>query len=546
MISGRSSDVNLWWKPSNIPPLWETEAWGQALQENMRSPVYIIVDPASQRLGLGLGGHLLARSAAPNTPGFLVRAAVPGLYPEQLGSEAFKQTHGLRFAYVGGSMALGIASPQLAIALARIGALGFYGSAGVSLNKLAATLEHLQNTLSCNGIPWGANLIHSPNSPHWEDQVVDLFLKYRVSRVEASAFMDLQPSLVRYACSGLQRDGAGHVVRQNYLFAKVSRPEVARHFMRPAPEAMVQGLVDSGQLTAQEAKCSREIPLAEDITIESDSGGHTDNRPLTALFSQLTELRTELSHACPPAARIRLGAAGGLGTPQALAAAFSLGADYVLLGSVHQATLEAGISQQAKQMLAQAEVADVSMTAAADMFEQGVKVQVLTRGTLMARRGNQLYELYKAYAAIEDIPAALRKRLEKDIFRDTLDRVWARTRSRALKRTPHEVARAERDPKHKMAMIFLSYLGPSSRWPIEGVGDRQIDYQIWCSPAMGAFNAWTRHSFLEASHNRTAGQVALNLLEGAAYVTRTQQLRLLGLPLAGHAFDYRPQPLLLA
>ena len=43
---------------------------------------------------------------------------------------------------------------------------------------------------------------------------------------------------------------------------------------------------------------------------------------------------------------------------------------------------------------------------------------------------------------------------------------------------------------------------------------RAQDYQLWCGPAMGSFNAWARGSFLEAVENRTVVQIALNLLEG--------------------------------
>ena len=60
---------------------------------------------------------------------------------------------------------------------------------------------------------------------------------------------------------------------------------------------------------------------------------------------------------------------------------------------------------------------------------------------------------------------------------------------------------------------------------------------------MGAFNSWVRGSFLENPANRTVVQVALNLLEGAAVITRAQQLRSYGLPIPAAAFDYRPRPL---
>ena len=94
-----------------------------------------------------------------------------------------------------------------------------------------------------------------------------------------------------------------------------------------------------------------------------------------------------------------------------------------------------------------------------------------------------------------------------------------------------------------MALTFRAYLGLSSRWAIAGDPERRADYQIWCGPAMGAFNRWTRGSFLEDPSQRSVVQVARNLMEGAAVVTRSQQLRSYGVPVPSEAFDYRPRPL---
>lgn len=60
---------------------------------------------------------------------------------------------------------------------------------------------------------------------------------------------------------------------------------------------------------------------------------------------------------------------------------------------------------------------------------------------------------------------------------------------------------------------------------------------------MGGFNRWVEGSFLEAPEGRSVAQVALNLLEGAAVVTRAQQLRSYGVPVPAAAFDFRPRPL---
>lgn len=121
--------------------------------------------------------------------------------------------------------------------------------------------------------------------------------------------------------------------------------------------------------------------------------------------------------------------------------------------------------------------------------------------------------------------------------------MWTTTRRYWRDRDPGQLDRAERDPKHRMALLFRSYLGRSSHWAMTGEPDRHTDYQIWCGPAMGAFNRWTKDSFLGRPENRSAVQIALNLLEGAAVVTRAQQLRSHGVPLPAAAFAYRPRPL---
>jgi trans-AT polyketide synthase, acyltransferase and oxidoreductase domains len=302
-------------------------------------------------------------------------------------------------------------------------------------------------------------------------------------------------------------------------------------------------LLASGQLSHDEVQLAARVPVAEDITLEADSGGHTDNRTLTTLFPTVLSLRSKLAEQHGYQRTIRLGAAGGLGTPAALAAAFALGSDYVLTGSVNQAAIEAGLSDLGKQMLAAAELTDVTMAPAADMFELGVKVQVLKRGTMFASRAGKLYETYLSHTSLEAIPAALRARLEKEVFGASFDTIWSETRAFWQRREPQEVTRAERDPKHRMALVFRWYLGKSSRWAIDGEPARRADYQIWCGSAMGAFNVWARGSFLANPERRSAGQIALNLLEGAAVITRAQQLRSAGVPVPAAAFEFSPRPM---
>jgi len=437
-------------------------------------------------------------------------------------------------------MANGIASTQLVIEMARAGFLAFFGAAGLHPDRVATSLDEIEAALGPNA-SWGSNLIHSPNEPAIEAAIADLYIRKGVHRVSAAAYMGLTLSIVRYAATGLTRDDQGRVHRQNHVFAKVSRPEVARHFLEPPPRALLDELVALGQLTKAEADLAALLPVAEDFTVESDSGGHTDNRPLTALLPTILTLRDAIVAERNYERPIRVGAAGGLGTPGAISAAFALGAAYVVTGSVNQACVESGLSAEGKEMLAVADIADVVMAPAADMFELGVDVQVLKRGTMFGVRAKKLYELYRAYESLDKIPETDRQRLERDYLKTTLDQAWADTREFWIGRDPKEVERAEANPKHLMALVFRSYLGQASRWAIMGVPDRRIDYQIWCGPSMGAFNAWSQGSFLEPAANRHVTQVARNLMEGAAVVTRAHQLRTFGVPVPGAAFDFRPR-----
>ncbi|MCU0753540.1 MAG: PfaD family polyunsaturated fatty acid/polyketide biosynthesis protein [Xanthomonadales bacterium] len=526
------------WRPGSQLPVFEPPEL-MALLARIRQPVHVVRDLARQRIGLAAGGAVNSTAAAGDFP---LLATLPALYPEWLGDRSFAEAQGVRFPYIAGEMANGIATVRMCIAMAGAGMLGFFGAGGLAYPRVEAAVDELVATLGASA-PWGVNLIHSPNEAALEDRVADLLIRKNVPIVSASAFMGLTPAVVRCAVAGLHRDAQGRIARKRRLFAKISRREVALRFMSPAPADLLSALLAQNLITADEAALATQVPLAEDITVEADSGGHTDNQSLVALFPTIMALRDELVARHGFAQPIRVGAAGGLGTPGSLAAAFAMGAAYVVTGSVNQAAVESGLSDAGKALLAQADVADVIMAPAADMFELGVKVQVLKRGTMFGVRSAKLYEAWHSHASLEAIPPELKARLERDVLHASFDEIWAETRSFWQKRDAAEVARAEADPKHRMALVFRWYLGKASKWAIDGETSRRADYQIWSGPAMGAFNRWAAGSFLAEPSQRTVVQIGLNLLEGAAVITRASQLRSFGLPVPAAAFQFKPRPL---
>jgi len=460
---------------------------------------------------------------------------------DNLGDPEFRIAHGLKLAGVAGAMANGIASVEVVEAMSHAGMLGIFGAAGLPLRTVEAAIDRL--TSSLGGAPFGFNLIHSPNEPDTEHGVVDLYLRHGVRLVEASAYMRLTLPLIRYRVSGIYRDTDGRVVTPNRVIAKASRVEVATRFFSPPPEAFLQELVASGDITEAQARLAREIPVAHDLTAEADSGGHTDNRPALGLLPTMIALRDRMQREYGYPEPLRVGAGGGIATPHAAAAAFAMGAAYIVLGSVNQACVEAGTSQAVRDMLAASEQADIAMAPAADMFEMGVKVQVLKRGTMFAMRAARLYELYRAYDSIDDIPADEREKLEQTVFRASFDEVLEDVRTYFLERDPAQWDRAQVDPKHRMALAFRWYLGQTSIWANRGEPSRTLDYQIWCGPAMGAFNAWVQDSFLAEVQNRSVVTVSLNLIYGAAVLGRIQTLRSQGVVLSPEQQQVLPRTL---
>lgn len=459
--------------------------------------------------------------------------SVPAFDPASFGSAAFRAAHGVRWSYVIGDMAGGISSPALVVAAARAGLLGFYGAGGVPLEEVGKALARIAAECPA-GAAFGANLLHNPAEPDMEERTVDLFLKHGVRRVSASAFMDLTPAVVRFRAIGLRELPDGTIEAKNHVIAKVSRPEVAERFLRPPSEQLLKELVGRGVITADQARLARRLPVASDVTVEADSGGHTDHRPLVVLIPLMLRLRDRIAaeegfdlRGVAP----RIGAAGGLGTPGSVWAAFAMGADYVLTGSVNQAAPEAGTSAVVKGMLAEASFTDVTSGPAPDMFEMGAHVQVLGRGTMYAQRAERLRELWQQYPSIEALPAADRQKIEKQIIRRNLDDVWTDTRAYWQGRDAREVERAEKDPRHKMALVFRWYLGMTSRWARVGDEDRKRDFQIWCGPAMGAFNDWASGTSLGPVEGRQAARIAEALMYGAAAHARIALARVQGLPL---------------
>ena len=523
----KQTPINWAWKvdPQNID---SSEGAIKAALMDIEKPLYI----ANNRIDLGVAAQTKEQGSE------AVIAFAQALNPEELGDPEFKKQHNVNYAYYGGAMANAISSVELVVALGKAGFLCSFGAAGMVAEEIEDSIKRIQAQLPDG--PFAVNLIHAPSEEALESGAVDTFLKMGVDTVEASAYLGLTEHIVYYRLAGLSENADGSVNIGNKVIAKISRTEVASKFMSPAPSRLVDKLLAQGKITPLQAELSQRVPMADDITAEADSGGHTDNRPFLTLLPTIIALRDQIQAQYNYPTALRVGAGGGIGTPESALAAFNMGAAYIVLGSLNQACVESGASEHTRKLLAGVEMADVTMAPAADMFEMGVKLQVVKRGTMFAMRANKLYELYTNYDSIEAIPIDERQKLEKQIFRASLDDIWQTTMDFFEQRDPQMLARAKNNPKRKMALIFRWYLGLSSRWSNTGEKGREMDYQIWAGPSLGAFNSWVKGTYLEDYTQRKAVDVALHLLKGAAYLQRINQLKLQGINLQPDLTSYVP------
>ncbi len=530
-----SSSLGRWYPNGSLPSTDESQLKEAIYKIN--HPVVIVEKDGG--VALGEGGKVCLGEINDEKKGFSIIGYVPRCSLSGLGDPCFCEDYGIKYPYVSGSMANGIGSVEIVEAMGNGGMLGFFGAAGLPIPLVEKAIDYLEQFK--DKFQYGFNLIHSPNEQDLEAAVVDLYIERNINLVEASAFLGLTPSVVRYRVHGIHRDSSGKIITPNRVIAKISRVEVASKFFSPPPEKILDELVREGSITQDQAKLASEIPMAQDITVEADSGGHTDNQQALALFPTIVSLRDVFQKKFDYSSPVRVGAGGGIASPASATAVFSMGAAYIVIGTINQCTLEAGTSDCVREMLSLAQQADITMAPAADMFEMGVKVQVLKRGTMFAMRAAKLYDIYRNYESLNAIPADLRETLEKSYLKKRVDDVWNDTKAFFQERDPLQIIRAEKDPKHQMALVFRWYLGQSSKWANAGEPSRKIDYQIWCGPAMGAFNEWVKGSFLEDYKKRNVVTIAMNILFGTAVQLRLNSLRFQGISLPSELMN--PSPL---
>ncbi|AJQ97473.1 PfaD family polyunsaturated fatty acid/polyketide biosynthesis protein [Gynuella sunshinyii] len=434
---------------------------------------------------------------------------------DKFGNEMFRRDYRVKYAYVAGAMYKGIASVEMVVAMAKAGLMSFFGAGGLSDTVLEQAITSIHAALT-ESETFGVNLLPDYATPEKEMKRVDILLRNNVRYVEAAAYMELTPAIVRYRLQGLHRNARGEVQCGNTVMAKVSHSEVAEMFMRPAPSRMVDKLLSQGLITVEQAELAQHIPLAQDICVEADSGGHTDRGNASVLLPAIMHLREQVQIRQQYVQPIRVGLAGGIGTPEAVMTAFFMGADFITTGSINQCSIEAATSPAVKDLLQNININDTDYAPAGDMFETGATVQVMKKGVFFPARANKLYRLYNQYQSLDDMPEDVIRQLETSLFKCSIDEIWQQTRTHMQKSRPAQLAFMETNPRKKMAAVFRWYFIHTTRLALRGDEHNKVDYQIHCGPALGALNQLLLGTAQEHWQNRSVVWLCEYLMSHAA------------------------------
>ena len=201
---------------------------------------------------------------------------------------------GIEYPIIAGGM-VWISSWRLAAAVSNAGGLGLIGAGSLTPDLLR---EHIQKMKAATQKPWGVNL---PMMNPKADEMVDVILEEGVKIVFTSAGSPKK-----------------YTARFHEAGIKVAHVVASSKFARKCEEAGVDAVVAEG----------------------FEAGGHNGKEETTTMVL-IPEARK--------ATTLPLIAAGGIGSGQAMAAAFALGAEGVQIGTLFALSQESSASDAFKQ-----------------------------------------------------------------------------------------------------------------------------------------------------------------------------------------------------
>jgi trans-AT polyketide synthase/acyltransferase/oxidoreductase domain-containing protein len=193
---------------------------------------------------------------------------------------------------------------------------------------------------------------------------------------------------------------------------------------------------------------------------------------------------------------------GGIGTPDEIATAVLLGADFLLTGAINACSPQARTSEAVRELLSTVTMTDTALAPSAELFRLGGRAHVLRKSTLFPARAARLHELQLAGASPASLPAATRQMIEADYFGQPLDEVLAGAPG----------PRAE----PLMTGLLARYFDAGTRAALAGRTSQQLNWHVPCGPELGAFNLAAGGLGLADWRTRDVDEMARALLAAGA------------------------------
>lgn len=247
----------------------------------------------------------------------------------------------------------GASTPDMVIAVSEAGGLGSLPGALLSVEQMRADLDRIR---AATRRPINLNFfVHALAAPdpeaqsRWKDSLKAYFIE-----------LGLDPALPTPTAGRAPFDASYCSVVEDY------RPEVVSfHFGLPAPELLDRvrrsgAKVIASATTVAEARWLDERGVDAVIAMGVEAGGHRGNFLTHDMAAQVGTIA--LVPQVVDAVRVPVIAAGGIGDPRGVRAAFALGASAVQVGTAYLRTPEANISALHRQALERARDADTALT----------------------------------------------------------------------------------------------------------------------------------------------------------------------------------------
>lgn len=397
--------------------------------------------------------------------------------PKSLGSKAFKKLFSLDYSYIVSGLPSYTHGRGMLQNLSENGMLGFFNLDGLTFEEKEESL----NTLNQHDFNFGVEFSIDDFDEKEDDKLITLLMGQNIKYILVKGCSKITESLRRFKSS-----------KSNLLIAKVSHPDQCVSLS------------------------SESDPIFNAFLIDGSFVSNQDTRSILSLMPSIKNILSQKS--------IFLGVTGDLGTPESLAAAYAMGADFVSTCSINLLSNDVSASDSYKDSIKKVRFQDISLVSSFDGFESGAKIRALNFGTRFVAVSSKIGAWFFEKKSVETLSEGERAYLESKVFTDSLDQTVADANAFFEHRNPSLVEAASSNSRICLAMLIRYYLEMGHLWAIEGDDSKKLDFNIKVGLDLASFNQWRQGTIFEDDDKLSVVQIALNLMMGAQYEIRKQFL----------------------